>query len=136
MRQHMQASKAEDIEELHWQTLKRWKKENVHHSAIADIGRYEFTDEDTNDKYYSDLSQRLVGEARDFVPAKMEKLIDNDEAEFHILGHFEQNLETGERYLRVAMREWYQQMPSAEQAAAGGEPVGDQHDVQAKLKGS
>lgn len=105
--------KSKDTEELHWNTLKKWKHENVEFSKVTDLQRYRFTDSDKA-SYYKNEIKTLQG----FEKVKLPKFNFNDNADFHIMGHFQQNLDTGERYLRIAMREWYEKKDNVQ--GAGG----------------
>ena len=132
----MEAASKVDIEEMHWKALQSWKKEAVEFTEILDLvpeeprtaGCFPFPDLDDLDNsgssnaslsrdscdsaehlhlhYYRDLIERI--QSGDFEPCPVEKLFDDD-APFHIVGDVGENTETGERYLRIVVREWYRE---------------------------
>lgn len=55
--------------------------------------------------YYQPLIDKIKSES--FEQCPVDKLYARDDAQFHIMGEVTENIENGERYLRVLVREWY-----------------------------
>ena len=82
-----------DIDGAHWSMLQTWKKEAVDFEEIKDIERFDFSEytsanimdlEDGVAKYHESLIEMINSES--FKPCIIEKLFDNDDADFHIMG--------------------------------------------------
>ena len=70
------APRSKDPEQLHWNTLRKWKKQHVDFWKLTDeIRRYKFSTDDENG-YYGDLIKLL----KNFDPKPMQKFHVNENA--------------------------------------------------------
>lgn len=89
-----------DPEKYHWEVLKNWRDENVKYTCLRNIERYKFKSED-EEGFFQD---QVVACQKFF----NKKISDGKkgEAEMQVQSHYEVNQLTGEKFLRLLIREW------------------------------
>lgn len=92
-------------EKIHWELLQSWKDSNTKHVCLRDISGYIFKSVDEEGFYSS-----LVNECQTFF---VKKIDDNPNitgstqgVDLNMLAHYEVNQLTGEKFLRLTIREW------------------------------
>ena len=86
----------------HWELLKEWRNENVKYRSIRDIKGYTFRADD---------EQGFFAERVDKCHSFFDKKINDSrttggEVNLNMLSHYEVNQLTGEKFLRLTVREW------------------------------
>ena len=86
----------------HWELLKNWRLDNVRYRCIRDIKGYSFKGEDELG-YFADK----VFECQEFFRKKInDSRSQGGEVNYNMLSHYEVNQLTGEKFLRLTLREW------------------------------
>lgn len=91
-----------DPEKHHWELLREWRNGNVRYRCIRDIKGYTFRADDEQGFF-----QERVDECHSFFEKKInDSKVTGGEVNLNMLSHYEVNQLTGEKYLRLAVREW------------------------------
>lgn len=90
-------------EKFHWEVLKEWRDHNVKYQCLSDIQGYYFRAEDERGA----LRKQVLNCKKSYD----KKITDNPNrrnpgTDLNILAHFESNLVTGEKFLRLTVRQW------------------------------
>lgn len=92
-----------DPEEYHWELLQEWRSENVKYNCLRDITGYVFRAVDEEGFYKKQVlkCQKFFNRKLDDNPNKR-----NPGVDLNLLAHYEVNQLTGEKFLRLTIRQW------------------------------
>lgn len=89
-------------EKYHWEILKEFRDNNMKYCCMKDIEGYKFKAEDE-----TGFLKKLVANCQSFFNKKInDSRNTNEQVDLNMLCHYEVNQITGEKFLRLVIRQW------------------------------